>query len=126
MKNNQKYMQNRIRFLTIISWVVIAITVLLCAAVLADAFTKAIGVVGALAGAVQVSGNLAPILVAVVLVVILALVGVSIFSGLLDQAALLQTALNIETNGEQMVEEVRIMNKYLRQIVPFIKAPPAK
>ena len=126
MKNSQKYMQNRIRFLTIISWVVIAITVLLCAAVLADAFTKSIGVVGAVASAVQVSGGMAPVLVGVVLVVILALVGIAIFSGLLDQAALLQTALNIETNGDQMVEEVRIMNKYLRQIVPFLKEPPGR
>ena len=126
MKNNQKYMQNRIRFLTIISWVVIAITVLLCGAVIADAVTGAIGVIAPLAKAVQLSGSAAPIIAAVVLVVVLALVGVSIFSGLNDQAALLQTALNIETNGAQLVEEVRIMNKYLRQVVPFLKEPPGK
>ena len=95
-------------------------------AVLADAFTKTFGIVGAVAGAANISGAMAPVIVGVVLAVVLALVGVSVFSGLLDQAALLQTALNVETNGAELVNEMRIMNKYLRQIVPFLKDPPGK
>jgi predicted transcriptional regulator len=36
-----------------------------------------------------------------------------------DQGALLQTALNIETNSAQQIEEMRLINKYLRAVIPF-------
>lgn len=124
MKNNQKYMQNRIRFLTIISWVVVVITVALVGAVIYDGATNGIGLVKVVPA--PVTGTGAGIVVGVALAVVIALVGAAFFSGLNDQAALLQTALNLETNSEELVNEVRLMNKYLRAMVPFVKEPPGK
>jgi hypothetical protein len=126
MKNSQKYMRNRIRFLVILSWVVVVIGVGLVGAVIVDAFTGTVGIIVPFSRFVAFPQEIASIAIPATMVVIIALLAAIIFSALVDQAALLQTALNVDTHGAELVEEVRIMNKYLRQIVPFMKEPPGK
>jgi hypothetical protein len=120
-------MKNRIRFLTIMSWVSVVITLVLVVVAILDGVSGSIGVVASIAaGQTMIVGSGAGIVFGIVLAVILIIVGASVFSGLNDQAALLQTALNIETNGDELVEEVKMLNKYLRQMVPFLKEPPGR
>jgi heme A synthase len=118
MKQNQIWMERRIDALQIISWIALIGSGVVCLVILIGGLTVIQPLMSRyLPAPVTVVGEL-------ILFTIVAVIGVTIWINLQNQAALLQTILNIDENTEDTTEAVKELSQAIDRLVTMLARNP--